>query len=56
MGVPIYPRKEITKMYMDKRNRNKVSIIKETKSMYLVKDIKTNKRYLLSKSDIKEIK
>ena len=44
-------------MYLDKRNNNKVIIVKESSgSTVIVKDLKTSKRYLVDKSYLKEIK
>lgn len=44
-------------MYLDKRNNNKVIIVKEgSKGTVIVKNLKDGKRYLLDKSNLKEIK
>lgn len=44
-------------MYLDKRNKNKVIIEKESKSnAVIVKDLKTGKRYLLDKTNLVELK
>jgi len=44
-------------MFIDKRNGNLVSIIKESSSSnVLVKNIKTNKKYIIDKENLKEIK
>lgn len=44
-------------MYIDKRNSNKVIIVKSFKDgVVMVKDIKTNKRYIVDKCHLKEIK
>lgn len=44
-------------MYLDKRNNNKVTIIKDiSKSIVMVKIISSNKRYLVEKNYLQEIK
>jgi len=45
-------------MFIDKRNKNKVVIIKESpnKKAAIVRDLRTNKRYLVDKENLKEIK
>ena len=43
-------------MYLDKRNKNKVIIIKDGKSLAIVKNLKDGKCYLVDKSSLKEIK
>lgn len=44
-------------MYLDKRNNNKVIIVKEgSSSTVLVKNLKDGKRYLVDKKDLQEIK
>ena len=43
-------------MYLDKRNKNKVIIIKDGKSLAIVKNLKDSKRYLVDKSSLEEIK
>ena len=44
-------------MFVDKRNKNKVIIIKESpnKKSVIVKDLKTGKKYLTEKDNLKEI-
>lgn len=44
-------------MFLDKRNKNKVVIVKESpdgKSV-IVRDLKSGKRYLVGKENLKEI-
>lgn len=44
-------------MYLDVRNNNKVTIVKElSKSTVLVKAVSNSKRYIVEKSYLKEIK
>lgn len=44
-------------MYIDKRNNNKVIIEKEINStVVIVKDLKTEKRYIVEKKYLQEIK
>ena len=45
-------------MFLDKRNKNKVVIIKESpnKKSVIVRDLKTNKRYLVGKENLVELK
>ena len=44
-------------MYLDKRNNNKVIIVKEgSKGTVIVKSLKDGKRYLVDKSYLREIK
>ncbi len=44
-------------MFLDKRNQNKVVIVKESpdKKYVIVRDLKTGKRYLVEKESLKEI-
>ncbi len=44
-------------MFLDRRNKNKVIIVKESpnKKSVIVKDLKTGKRYLTEKDNLKEI-
>ena len=44
-------------MFLDRRNKNKVVIVKESpnKKSVIVKDLKTGKRYLTEKDNLKEI-
>ena len=44
-------------MFLDKRNKNKVVIVKESpdKKSVIIKDLKTNKKYLVKKDNLKEI-
>ena len=44
-------------MFLDKRNKNKVVIVKESpnKKSVIVRDLKTNKKYLVEKDNLKEI-
>ena len=44
-------------MFLDKRNKNKVVIVKESPNgkSVIVRDLKTNKRYLTEKNNLKEI-
>lgn len=44
-------------MFLDKRNKNKVIIVRESSSnTVIVKDLKTGKRYLVDKENLIEIK
>ena len=43
-------------MYLDKRNNNKVIIVKDRDTFVIVKNLKTNNRYLVNKNCLKEIK
>lgn len=43
-------------MYLDTRNNRKVVIIKDNSFSAIVKSIKDNKRYLVDKKYLKEIK
>ena len=44
-------------MFLDKRNKNKVVIIKESpQGNVIVKDLKTGKKYLVEKKNLVEIK
>ena len=44
-------------MFLDKRNKNKVVIVKESpdKRSVIVRDLKTNKKYLVEKDNLREI-
>ena len=44
-------------MFLDKRNKNKVVIVKESPNnkAVIVRDLKTGKRYLVDKDNLKEI-
>lgn len=44
-------------MFLDRRNKNKVIIIKESpnKKSVIVKNLKNNKKYLVEKDNLKEI-
>ena len=44
-------------MFLDKRNQNKVVIVKESPNnkTVIVRDLKTGKRYLVEKENLKEI-
>lgn len=44
-------------MFLDKRNKNKVVIVKESPNNkdIIVRDLKTGKRYLVEKENLKEI-
>ena len=44
-------------MFLDKRNKNKVIITKESpnKKSVIVKNLKNNKKYLVEKDNLKEI-
>ena len=44
-------------MFLDKRNKNKVIIIKESpdKKYVIVRDLKTGNKYLVKKDELKEI-
>lgn len=44
-------------MFLDKRNKNKVIIIRESpQDTVIVKDLKTGKKYLVEKKNLVEIK
>ena len=44
-------------MFLDKRNKNKVIIIRESpQDTVIVKDLKTGKKYLVEKNNLVEIK
>jgi hypothetical protein len=43
-------------MYLDTRNNNKVTIIRDSNKAVIVKNLKDGKKYLLDKSYLKEIK
>ena len=44
-------------MFLDKRNKNKVIIIRESpQDTVIVKDLKTGKKYLVEKKNLTEIK
>lgn len=44
-------------MYLDKRNNNKVTIIKEVNSStVIVKNLSNGNKYLVDKKELKEIK
>lgn len=43
-------------MYLDTRNNNKVTIIRDSNKSVIVKNLKDGKKYLLDKSYLKKIK